>query len=426
MKAALAILALTGLVFAAACSNSRTLGHGPTTPSATSAPGALPPELQEVMDRVAEIRGLAAVPALHAEIVSREALPALLDSLITDEDRDVAAHVTTLYRLLGHFRPDQDYLSIYQSFGADSVLGLYSPLDDTLWVVSDSGTAAFDDLTDAEESTLAHEMVHAIQDYHFALDETYYEVAEDPDRNMAWTVVVEGDASYHQQKYTDKYLFAAPAGGRLFSFGVVPQVTDIPPSFIREMLFPYTTGEAWIGDVLQARGQAYLDDMLANPPLGTVCVLHLQRCLDGFEPVEAPLPDLSQGLGDGWSQEWTSTLGEFHLGNFLNLEMPLADASGATDGWSGDSFATYTNGAQSVAVFHVEFNSLAEADEFRAALANFTAAAGGQPGTATSYTTTTDDGRQFAVAAGAGTGVIFAISSVAGPAARALDVLGTG
>ncbi len=424
MKAVLASLALISLVFVSACSSSKSIGGG--TPTATVAPGALPPALQEVMDRVAEIRGLAAVPDLHAEIVSREELPALLDSLITDEDRQVAAHVTTLYRLLGHFRPDQDFLSVYQSFGADSVLGLYSPLDDTLWVVSDSGTAAFDDLTDAEESTLAHEMVHAIQDYHFALDKTYHEVAEDPDRNMAWTVVVEGDASYYQQKYTDKYLFAAPAGGRLFSFGVVSQVTDIPRTFIREMLFPYTTGQSWVGDVLDARGQSYLDDMLANPPLGTVCVLHLQRCLDGFEPAPAPLPNLTPGLGNGWAQEWTGTLGEFHLGNFLNLEMPLADATAAADGWTGDSFATYTNGGESLAVFHVEFSSAGEANQFRGALANFTAAAGGRPGNEAAYSTTTGDGRQFAVAPASGTAVIFAISSDTGPAASALDVLGTG
>ena len=395
---------------------------------ATSSPAVdtLPAPIQRVMERVAEIRGLEPVPHLRAEGVAREDVPELLESLLTDEDRALAVKLTTLYRLLGHFSEDQDYLGVYQSFGAGSILGLYSPAEDTLWVVSEDGTADFNELSGAEESTLAHELVHALQDYHFDLDAGYDLIGDNPDRGMAWTVAVEGDASWHQALYREEYLWRAPAG-RVFAFGVVAQQSGIPNTFIRELLFPYTAGKEWVGDVLTNAGVGQLNDWVREPPSSTVCVLHLQRCLDGFEPVEVALPDLSVGLGGGWEREWTSTLGEFHTGNWLSLSLSSADASAAADGWDGDTFATYVNGDETLLVLHVAFSSPAEAAEFRSRLDVFVGESGGElmPGLE-SYVTTVTDGREFAVASTSGTAIVVAIANTDGPAERALRLLGEG
>lgn len=418
-----------GLVlFAAACSSTDHAGSTPTpSPDAgngtpTAAPP-LPPELDEIMNRVAEIRGLEPPPGLFAELVARADLPALLDDLITAEDRALMAKTTTLYRLLGHFTPDQDYLTLYQGFGADSVLGLYSPIHDTLWVVYDGDESpGFGSLSRSEEETLAHEFIHALQDYHFDLDSTYDQVADSPDRSLAWTVVVEGDASYHDREYGDRYLHLPSIGG-LYALARMPQVTDVPVSFIRELLFPYTSGATFAGDIVATGGTEAIDALLAEPPAGTVCVLHPGRCYNGFTPTDVSLPSLLPVLGEVWEHEWGATLGEFHLGNFLDLQLPLAEAKEAAEGWYGDTFDVYVDGEQSLALVQVEFTSEDEAAAFRQALEAFSEGAGSPLSAGQVRTANFADGRQLALLPGDGTAVTFAISSTAGPAEAALAAL---
>ncbi|KAA0237720.1 hypothetical protein EDM76_06070, partial [bacterium] len=118
------------------------------TPTPAGTPGSeLPPSLRQVLADAATARNLPPPSTLKAELVARSRLPALLESLLTDEDRRWFAQTTTLYRLLGHLRKDQDYLTVWQSFGSDSIIGLYSPIHDQLWVVHDDGaTIDFDNL----------------------------------------------------------------------------------------------------------------------------------------------------------------------------------------------------------------------------------------------------------------------------------------
>jgi hypothetical protein len=399
------------------------------TPEDTAAAGEtptagpeLPAALQEVMERVAELRQLEPLPGLQAELVARADLPALLDRLLTEDDRALMDQTTTLYRLLGHFRQDQDYLSIYQSFGAESILGLYSPMHDTLWVVYDGEEPTFESLSPSEEETLAHEFVHALQDYHFDLDGTYDRVGHEMDRGLAWTSVVEGDASVHDREYSDRYLLR-PGAGRFFAFGVVAQVPDVPLTFIRELLFPYTTGATWVDGLIQSEGIEYVDELLVEPPVGTICVLHAQRCLDGFEPAVVELPDLAGGLGDGWTRESGGTLGEFHLGNFLDVELSARDAQLAADGWAGDRYDVYAGDAGTAVVLAIEFADEDEAAEFEAALVEFVEGRDGQWSGSSTRRAVTDDGRGFVYAMQGETRILVAIGSDADIAGRAMDVL---
>lgn len=428
-RTVLAATMVAALLFvAAACSS----GGDETTPGATetppteptSTPPPLPPGLQQILDHVAAIRELDPPPALRAEIISREDLPALLDSLITDHDRELMAQATTLYRLLGHFTRDQDYLTLYQEFGAGSILGLYSPKDDTLWVVSDNPDMSFDNLPKDEEETLAHELVHALQDYHFDLDKTYKQVEDNLDRSLAWTAVVEGDASVHQRLYAGRYLFLPLSGsaGGLFAAGILPQATDIPISFVRELIFPYTTGADWVAGLVQSQGRDYIDRLLADPPVGTVCVLHSQQCLGDWRPESVTLPDISAALGSGWSRESGGTLGEFHVANFLDLELSRSESDAAAAGWDGDHYDVYVAGDQSVALFRLAFAGESDAAEFRTALSGVVGGfSGGDSGTAV-----LPDGREFALAAPEGSFVTFAIGSQSGLADSALGALSGG
>ena len=383
----------------------------------------LPDELREILDDIAGVRELEAPESLEAHVIPRSKLPDLLDSLTTDEDRKAFAELTTLYRLLGHLRNDQDFLTVYESFGADAILGLYSPSRDTLWVVVEDGEEeSFAGLSRAALETLVHELVHALQDYHFDLDGTYEEVAGNLDREQAWTAVVEGDATTHEGVYSQRFLLRVGAG-RAFLLGALPQAGDVPISIVRELLFPYTTGASWIRDIRASEGVEAIDDLIANPPSATSVILHPELRTNGWEPEDVTLPDLAQALGSGWERESGGTLGEFYLGNYLRLEISAGDAIDASAGWAGDAYDVYVNGDESVALFRMRFADTGEANEFAEAYLDFMDDAGEIDEDGEVTVAELPDGDAIALAEPVGSEVAFAIGSSEAIAREALEAL---
>ncbi len=418
----------------AACSDRPTVVHdletatpaasvdpSPTAPTGTPVP--LPAVLQDTLNKVAEVRGLSAPPNLRVELIARSQLPALLARLLTDDDRAWFARTTTLYRLLGHFRKDQDYLTVYQSFGSESVLGLYSPADDALWVVHDDGeTIDFANLPRNEAETLAHEFVHALQDYHFNLETGYKQIVDDLDRNLAWTSVVEGDATTFEAQYSKKYLLA-PAAGRVFTLGTAPQASDVPASITRELFFPYTTGAEWVKGIVAKEGSAAVDKLLKDLPSSTAIILHPELRTNGWKPAPVTLPDLAGALGSGWKRESGGTLGEFQLRNYLQLRVRSGEAVTAAAGWQGDHYDVYVNGGQSVAAFRVAFADAGQAGEFASAQDSFLRAAGGNPATEGQLTIGRTSDGNTTVRTTRGAEVFFAIATSEDAARKAITTL---
>jgi hypothetical protein len=436
-----AIAAFAGLAFVAiGCSS----GHDGTVARTASPEGAasatavigtaepLPPSLEKVLQEVAALRHLPPPPNLKAGLVSRSQLPALLNRELTADDRASFEQTTTLYRLLGHLRKDQDYQSVYDQFTSGAVVGFYSPLDKELWVVHPDGQATdFDHLSDAEESTLAHELTHAVQDYSFNLSAVFAATKENRDRSLVSTCVIEGDAvtteSAFDAKYTDVPI--APSSGTPGAMLVVDRTAlgDVPASIQRELLLPYTAGRDWVAQVRQERGDTAIDLMLKDPPDGTAYMLHPELLTSGFTPANVTLPDLATVLGHGWTRQSGGQFGEFELQNYLQLRIPGLDAINAADGWVGDHYDVYAEGQQSVAVFRVAFDSAAHAQRFEAAQVKFLKAAGGKDSSQDGLAlTATNDGNTTARAAVRGSEVLFAIGSSKDIAAKALQAIANG
>jgi hypothetical protein len=425
------LLAASVLLLAVACTG------GGSKPGASATAGGkgtvgqtepLPAALQTVLADVAKVRELSPPPSLQAGLVSRSDLPKLLDQLLTDDDKRSFHNVTTLYRLLGHLGKGQDMQSVYEAFGSGSVIGLYSPVDKQLWVVHPDGQDVdFDHLPKDEKSTLAHELTHAIQDYHFHLNDVYRETVDNLDRGLAWTAVIEGDAVVNERMYTQQYL-AVPFGrGGAVMLASLSASGDVPPSLQREFFFPYTTGTDWISAIRQQQGLAPINGMLANPPDGTAYVLHPELLANGFKPADVKLPDLSGGLGDGWKRESGGQFGEFELRNYLQLRIRALDASTAAAGWSGDHYDVYVDGDQSVAVFRVKFSDGTEAAQFASAQGNFLKAAGGKHSTdGAVQLDETGDGNTTARLGVSGDEAVFAIGTSKEIADKALKMLSGG
>lgn len=396
----------------------------PVESTSRPTPAPLAPGLQKALDNTATVRGLSAPASLRVELVARSKLPALLESLLTDTDRRWFANTTTLYRLLGHLRADQDYLTIYQGFGSDAVLGLYSPVDDALWVVhEDDKVVDFDNLPKDLAETLAHEFIHALQDFHFKLDASYEQTIDDLDRQLALSSVVEGDAVTHEAIYSQRFL-ALPGAGRAFLLGGSTLAAEVPASISRELFFPYTTGADWVRTIVRNEGAKAIDAMLANPPIATALILHPDLRTSGWQPRAVVLPDLAPALGAGWKRESGGTFGEFQVRNYLQLRIRASEAASAAAGWDGDHYDVYVNGGRSVAAFRLAFKDAAEAKAFVEAQDKLLLAARGEPTSdGRVVIAKTGDGNVTARAVSSGSEVVFVIASSEEFARKAIAAL---
>src|SRR6185369_6322235 len=154
-------------------------------------------QLRQLLGDVAAVRALPPPDELRVGTIPRAQAAALVQRALTGSDRDSLERTGTLYRLLGHLAPGEDYLDDYVSFLGSALIGLYVPKDRTLWIV-DYGPLDLATLTPTEKGAVIHELTHAIQDANFDLSRRVASVGGDLDGSLALTCVIEGDAVANQ------------------------------------------------------------------------------------------------------------------------------------------------------------------------------------------------------------------------------------
>ena len=349
---------------------------GDTTPGGDAPP--LPDSIRELVEEVAEVRGLEAPESLVALTVARADLPDTFLALVTEEDRLEADTLTEVYRLLGYLDDDEHLWDIQTSF-FNLVLGFYSTDHKTLWVVTEEAGVGLEELTRRQRETLVHEIIHALQDHHFDLDATFDSLTGNLDAELAFTSVVEGDAVVHTNRHAMRSL-TLPAAGGVFFLAAGNQLSSIPAPVLRTLYFPYTTGASWAGFVLLNEGSEALNALLAEPPPATTLVLHRDLLAAGWEPEDLgesslPADQIQDSLGAGWRVRVAGSLGEFHLINYLVGDEPYIQgwlyfpmsrlAVEAAKGWAGDRYTLFEqDGDGRVLVARVRFTSAEEASQF--------------------------------------------------------------
>jgi hypothetical protein len=145
------------------------------------------------------------------------------------------------------------------------------------------------------------------------------------------------------------------------------------PAVLREsLLFPYTSGLAFVQGLQAAGGWQAVNDAFAKPPASTEQVLHPAKYASGEAPLKVDLPnDLATRLGTGWKVGLEDTLGEFQLKVWLanagaGKGAGVADAAAA--GWGGDRVALLDgpDGAAAV-VISTTWDTAQDALEFASA-----------------------------------------------------------
>jgi len=317
--------------------------------------------------RVEVVRGLEFVEPVPVEVVSRADYRN--DSAFGGADNETArAWNDQVWEALLLVGEDREVADVFDDLYDGAVQGYYSPSEGRIVIVSDSPRPSID------RGTLAHELVHALQDQRFGLPES----GDTQDRQLARNGLVEGDARYVEHLYRDE----CAAGN--WTCVPNPPVTGggsaVDQGVFLVVYAPYSEGPTFVHALRERGGWDAVNDAYADPPTSTEQVLH-PDAYPAERPVDVTVPDRSTGDWSRFDHEpIADTVGEASL--FVAFQQrggidpetlrrntgpysPYNYASKVTAGWAGDAVVPYrSEGGEFGYVFRIEWDTVADAEAF--------------------------------------------------------------
>jgi len=323
--------------------------------------------VNRTMARVEVVRDLEFTEPVPVEVQSRAAYrnSSMFESPANESARAWNDQVWEALLLVGE---DRDVADVFDDLYGGAVQGYYSPRERRIVIVSDS------DRPSIGRATLAHELVHALQDQQFGLPDA----GDTQDVQLARDGLIEGDARYVEQLYRAECSVGnwscvpnpkASGGGGSVDMGVFLTVYT-----------PYSEGPTFVHYLRERGGWDAVNAAYGDPPASTEQVLHPARYPDE-RPVAVTVPDRS---APGWSRfdhdPVADTVGEaslfvtFYDQRGIDRERlredpgpysPYNYTSKVTEGWAGDAVVPYRNedGAFGY-VFRTEWDTAADAEAF--------------------------------------------------------------
>ena len=214
--------------------------------------------------------------------------------------------------------------------------GYYEPADKTMYLAADLGE-------DDAEATLAHELVHALQDQHYDLGPQIQYADDGGDRTAAVHALAEGDAmsammdfmlASHGQTALDipEDALATQMRAQAMLSGAAG---DIPPVLQTSLVAPYVDGMMFVSALRRRGGWAEVDRAWKHPPATSEQLLHLEK----YDAHEAPLavpPPPVDALGGGFKVLFTDLFGEQSTRLSFEEWGRRKTAESLAAGWGGD------------------------------------------------------------------------------------------
>ena len=263
--------------------------------------------------------------------------------------------ITRAYALLGLLPDSVDVRAVMEQLLSQQIAGYYDPDSATFYGVVGADQAM-------QRLTIAHELVHALQDQYLPLDSILKDRSNN-DRSSAAQAILEGQANYASIAMLQGAEVAATpefweqfraTGAEMLSGGDFANV----PAVIREgLLFPYLAG----GEFMRWWVTSPLKDTLPfgpRLPASTEQILFPERYIAGDRPLDVRFRDSLPGA-------FEDVLGEFET-RLLVQELTGRPAAGVIPlGWGGDRFRLAgANGAESI-VWVAVFDQRFQRDRFR-------------------------------------------------------------
>jgi hypothetical protein len=333
----------------------------PTNPGPQAAPTARQTRLIErMLRRVEAARGLEARKAVPGVRLERSELIARVKEHVSRELPPEAIRNEGLALALFGFVPTQfDYEAAEYQLLEDQLAGYYEPADGTMYLARDLGD-------DEATATLAHELVHALQDQHWDLElRAKYEAGEG-DRSEAVSALAEGDAT--SAMFDVMIAAAAPSSGKtaidLSDDAFVSQIRDgmsqgpgaSAPHVMRSSLSaPYIYGTLFVNRLRRMGGWSAVDRAWDDPPTTSEQILHMDKWLAHEPPISVAAPTFA-ALGAGWRAADEDSEGEVGARIAFEEWMDPAAAAETSAGWGGDRGLLVTKDEQSAFAWRLRYD----------------------------------------------------------------------
>ena len=351
---------------------------GTSAPHVVQAPASAaplpPPEvprearlIARTLKRVEMARGLQSKKPVPGVLMARPALIARVKDHVLRELPPAAIRDEGLALQLFGFIPTKfDYEAAEYALLQDQLAGYYEPADGTMYMASDLGD-------EEAEATLAHELVHALQDQRWNLEERSRYRPGDGDRSEAVSALAEGDAT--SAMFDVMLARAAPGSGKtavdlpdeVFADQIRAGMNEGPgadaPHVMRTSLAaPYIYGTLFVHALRRRGGWDAVNHAWDDPPTTSEQLLHTDKWLAHEAPVTVQAPTFA-ALGPGWKAEDEDSEGE--LGARIAFEewMDPKAAAETSSGWGGDRGVLVTDGDKSAFVWRLHYEAGRNKDE---------------------------------------------------------------
>jgi hypothetical protein len=347
-RSALLLLALTACAGSPAETPGPAAAPGPGSPPAAAA-AARAPSAQADADAVvasalavvSRLRELPAKGPINGKTIERKAMVEHVKRQIrTEIPPDVVLAQAELLFALGTVDHDFDYEAALLSLMTSQLAGFYEPKDKTMYLAADLGELE-------RGATLAHELVHALQDQHYDLGRHVKYRPDATDEQSAIHALAEGDATSAMldQMLSARGMRAVDLNDELIgieargAIDVAANTGDVPSIIKRSVVAPYVDGVMFVHWARRRGGWASVDEAWRTLPKSTEQILHPEKLLANELPEKVAVP-ISSAAGPKRAL-YHDVLGEQSLRLLLEEWMPRRSAVAGASDWGGDRLAIF-------------------------------------------------------------------------------------
>ena len=275
--------------------------------------------------------------------------------------------------MTGLYPPNIDLKRQTVELMRDEIVSFYNPDTREMVMVQQPHPRPPDGLglgakTDA--MVLAHELTHALQDQHFAINKMLNEVKDNDDQSLALKCVAEGDATLTGLAYTAGPLQQNKIDALVNQLQALPADAvarrhNIPLAVSVPMLFEYSSGSRFVAEAWRRGGWQAVDQLYRNPPRSSQQIIQPELYFDHPAPPLRIELNGYQTLLAGWKKVDDDTYGELLLQLIFERNLPPSTpAFSSLSRWAGDRIITLQHRDELTLLWLIAFRDRASADDF--------------------------------------------------------------
>lgn len=243
---------------------------------------------------VEKVRGVPFRGTVASALLPEKDLAKVLDKKLVEDLPTTFERYAASLVAIGLIEHQPDLQKRITRLYARQVAGFYDPKEKKFYIVperaSESGVSlpglGVDTASLMIETLLTHELTHALQDLQLDLKRRIQDLKESSDASLALEAFLEGEATVVM---TEALVAQLPEGSRDLlgpdtisslvsslssSTSAIEGSAGVPEFFVKELVFPYAAGTAYIQHIKSAGGWAAVDEAYRHLPETTSEVLH--------------------------------------------------------------------------------------------------------------------------------------------------------